>query len=154
MTYSPVHIANEFLLRGKKDEIPVSPMKIQKLMYLAHGYYLHLTGNPLIDEQFEAWKFGPVLASIYHKCKKFDRRGIQGILTSHEKKTELDDNANTVISFVWETYGKYDPMVLSRWTHERGGPWDKTDLDERIDNKLIEAYFNSAIARVKGASSE
>ncbi len=108
MTYPAISIANMFLESGERDNIPISPMKIQKLIYLAHGYYLYLYEEPLVDERLQAWKFGPVLPSIYHKCKHYDRTGIRGKLlivdadlpTPMEPPRPSDPSAHRVVNFV------------------------------------------------------
>ena len=161
--YPAILVANEFLQIGQEEHIPISPMKIQKLLYLAHGYHLHLYDKPLIEEAFEAWKFGPVVSILYHKCKHFDRSGIKALLTvedndfGKEVPSRLPDEAITVkelIKSVWVLYGMYDPMYLSRWTHVKDGPWERTKRVDKlnpfsrsreIDNGLIQEYFRSKL---------
>ncbi|QLH42366.1 MAG: DUF4065 domain-containing protein [Coxiellaceae bacterium] len=46
-------------------------MKLAKLIYVAHGWSLALNDVPLIDEAVQAWKFGPVIESVYHEFKHF-----------------------------------------------------------------------------------
>ena len=54
-------IANYFLDRGEGEDILISPMKVIKLSYLAHGWYLAFTdNNTLVNEDVEAWDHGPV----------------------------------------------------------------------------------------------
>lgn len=43
----------------------ISTMKLQKLLYLAQGWSLAITGRPLFDGGFEAWSSGPVNREIY-----------------------------------------------------------------------------------------
>ena len=161
MTYSAISIANMFLELGERDNIPISPMKIQKLIYLAHGYYLYLYKQPLVGESFQAWKFGPVLPSIYHKCKYFDRKGISSKLlivddlqSNIEPPRPSDENVHRVVKFVWKRYSKYDPMILSQWTHDVNGPWAKAKKWYRvnqiwgtpiIDHESIREYFTNAL---------
>jgi hypothetical protein len=52
-------------------------MKLQKLIYLAHGYYFAVTGCPLVGEQFEAWQFGPVSPTIYHEFNRFSSSALK-----------------------------------------------------------------------------
>ncbi|MFQ5632018.1 MAG: Panacea domain-containing protein, partial [bacterium] len=52
-------IANYFIDFARKDGVAISPMKLQKLVYFAHGYYLAITGQPLIEEEIQAWRYGP-----------------------------------------------------------------------------------------------
>jgi uncharacterized phage-associated protein len=49
----------------------VSNLELQKILYLAHMYYLGRHGGPLIREEFEAWDYGPVVPELYHHVKGF-----------------------------------------------------------------------------------
>ena len=73
MPYSSEKIANFFLGLAQKEQVELTPLKLQKLLYFAHGWHLVLDsdGDPLLDEDIEAWKYGPVVPSIYHKFKEF-----------------------------------------------------------------------------------
>ena len=73
-------VANWFLDRADKDGKPLDPMKLQKLIYFAHGWHLALTSKPLINEHPEAWAYGPVIPSIYHRFKKYGRDAVQNRL--------------------------------------------------------------------------
>lgn len=66
-------VANYFLDKAREDGVDLSPMKLQKLIYFAHGWHLAIYGEPLIDESVEAWAWGPVISSIYHDFKKYGR---------------------------------------------------------------------------------
>jgi uncharacterized phage-associated protein len=54
-------VANDFLDLARRDGEILDPMKIQKLVYLAHGWHLALHGPALIKQQVEAWPYGPVI---------------------------------------------------------------------------------------------
>ena len=55
MTYQAVAIANAFIDIGKQNNATdLTPMKLQKLVYFAHGWNLGATGRPLINEEVEA----------------------------------------------------------------------------------------------------
>ena len=69
MTYTPITIATYFLQK-EKDNRTITPMKIIKLVYIAQGWYLALkNGNSLISENAEAWKYGPVIPSLYDRFR-------------------------------------------------------------------------------------
>jgi len=57
--------------------------ELQKLLYLAQGFHLAQTGEPLFTEDFQAWKHGPVHSGIYHKYKQY------GYVTIEHPKAEL-----------------------------------------------------------------
>ena len=50
----------------------VTNLKLQKILYLAQMVHLgRNNGDPLIDEKFEAWMYGPVLPNLYKIMKEF-----------------------------------------------------------------------------------
>jgi uncharacterized phage-associated protein len=80
--YSPIAVANRFLQLSFAEKRPIDHMKLQKLVFFAHGYYLAASkleaGDPvpLVDEYFEAWPYGPVSPRLYEEFKEFGRREI------------------------------------------------------------------------------
>ncbi len=160
--YAAASVANMFLNKSFLEENPISPMKIQKLLYLAHGYHLCWEDQPLIDEVFQAWKFGPVLSSIYFECRGFGHSGITSFLcdinVNHENDYYVFDPnpapipsnqlVEDLVKFVWDSYKEYAPTVLSQWTHEKDGPWyrvtqggTKILKNQEVPNRLIRDYF-------------
>lgn len=43
----------------------IDEMKLHKLLYLTQREAIIETGEPLFEDQFEAWKYGPVLYSVH-----------------------------------------------------------------------------------------
>jgi len=144
MSEKSLRVANTFLELGWREESPITPMKLQKLVYFAHGWMLGLFDQPLIDEQVEAWPYGPVVPSIYHTFKSFRNGSISeaapdaGVIP--EEPQTLD---RQMIDRIWEVYGKVTAYELSALTHIAGSPWALTRAkgDSKIDNSLIQACF-------------
>ena len=156
MRYSAASVANAFLSKAFKEKKRISPMKMQKLAYIAHGYSLVESNDPLLDEAFQAWKFGPVLNSLYHVCKYFGKDGINRYLSDSDwgvrEETPApipeDSQALDIIDYVWKTYSNESAFSLSCWTHEKGGPWDEATNGgqnvlryQSISNDSIKEYF-------------
>ena len=130
MAYRTAAVANEFLELAERDVEPLTPMKLQKLVYFAHGWYLAMTGEPLIEEPIEAWRYGPVVSSLYHEFKSFGattpinrlaRRNI-----SHPRIDDVsgdNDLAKAIVGRVWQTYGRLTAVKLSNITHQPDTPW-------------------------------
>jgi uncharacterized phage-associated protein len=55
MPFDSKAVANEFLKLAEQDGVKLSPMKLLKLVYFAHGWHLALKGEPLLNERVEAW---------------------------------------------------------------------------------------------------
>ena len=159
MLYSAKSIANAYLTLANRDGYDLDPMKLQKLLYYANGYYLSDKGDPLIDEYFEAWDMGPVVPSVYHEFKDYRWRPIKRFAYSWDKRANRqviapqplgDKDAEDVIQWVWEHYRDRDALTLSKMTHKKGGPWDLARArmrdsgirNEPIKTHEIENYFD------------
>ncbi len=147
LVYPSLAIANELI---KRSQFSVSPMKLQKLVYYAHGWCLKLTGNALIDDSFEAWQYGPVVESIYHAFKGFGNRNIERLANDYTQNTfgvDPDDNqASILVDKILEVYGPLDAILLSNKTHQTDSPWDIVYNQEGrpggvISNELIMSRF-------------
>lgn len=157
MTHSALSIANAFLDLAKADCKAISPMKLQKLVYYAHGWHLGLFGEPLIDETIEAWKYGPVIQPIYHEFKSFGSSDITRAGTVFdldtfdliEPRPEGDEDVLALVKTVWDEYGKFSALKLSSMTHISNGPWAKARYGHEearsvpIPNESIRSYFEA-----------
>ena len=68
---SAVNTANNFIRRSKQEDIAITPLKLQKLVYFLYKQYLQSTKCKLFSEQFETWKYGPVVPSIYTEFSSY-----------------------------------------------------------------------------------
>jgi uncharacterized phage-associated protein len=131
-------------------------MKLQKLVYFAHGWHLAYSGQPLIPEEIEAWNYGPVIETLYRELKSYG----SGEITAPIEEIDFHDNtfisrAPTVeapplrqfLGNVVGVYGKFSPIQLSNMTHAFGTPWQRLKAEFphtrslTIPNELIRDYF-------------
>ena len=165
MRYSAKAIANYFLELAAKEGEKITPLKIQKLVYIAHGWYLALYGEPLVcDERAEAWEFGPVFPSIYYEFKSFGGDPIEKLavdITYNELSKEWDawkpripgsdKNSRAFLNHIWKLYKGFTGGQLSALTHEEGTPWEKTRNEKgeirnaHIENQDIENYYKGRL---------
>jgi uncharacterized phage-associated protein len=152
MPFSAKAVANEFLELAKAENRQLTPMGVIKLTYLAHGWYLALAGEPLLDENVEAWRFGPVIPSLYHEFKEFGNGPITrpaSISPIWNRPAALTGEgsayAKRVIKRVWDVYKHLTAVQLSNLTHEPNSPWTQTPNKEihgtDIPNTVIREYF-------------
>lgn len=170
MAYDAKAVANYFLDLASRHKTTLTPMKLQKLIYFAHGWHLALYDEPLIADQVEAWQFGPVVPSVYHEFKHERSGAISSKATELELKTfELvepavhpdDSRARGVLDQVWHTYGRLSAIQLSNLTHLPGTPWahararHPADLrNVPIDDESIRRYFKDAAEQNRAARAE
>lgn len=141
-------VADYMLFLAAQSERSLTPMQVLKLVYIAHGWFLGFYGRPLVNEEVEAWQYGPVIPSLYHDFKRY---GGQSIDACGEKHSELDAQARNIIEQVWKGYGHRSGISLSSLTHEPGSPWsvtvEKIGLGAVISSDLIEEHYRRLINR-------
>lgn len=171
MAISAIAIANAFIGLGKQNECSdLTPMKLQKLVYFAHGWNLAVSDEPLIDEQVEAWQYGPVVSSIYHAAKMFGNAPIKEFLLAPVDTgnglpvwmpkvlgPQEHKEVMPLLHWIWEQYGKFSGVALSNMTHEEATPWKRT-VDSHsgnilrntdIDTDIIRDYFKSELDKAR-----
>ncbi|MEH2948995.1 type II toxin-antitoxin system antitoxin SocA domain-containing protein [Lachnospiraceae bacterium 56-18] len=127
---SALNVANNILERGFSDGIDITPMKLQKLTYLVYKKYYQDTDRILFSENFEVWKYGPVIRSIYDEFKDYKGNAIKtyceeadgSILIVNEKTSSSFKKA---LDTIWGKYKSYDGIPLSAMTHREGSAWYK-----------------------------
>ena len=152
-------IADYILIESKKLGRQLSPMQVNKLVYISHGYNLGLRGKALISDQVEAWQFGPVIPSIYHSFKHYKKDPIERLsvcgtsiddLEGIDKRLDVihdtvDKEGIQIINCVIDEYGSLSGNQLSSSTHRKGTPWEETYVKNqfytKIPNQKIQEYY-------------
>lgn len=141
-------IANYLLLNCKT----LTPLELNKLVFFSHGWHLGIFGKPLTTETVEAWKYGPVIPSIYHLFKFHPRQPISSDELGKIDENLFNDDQKNVMDQVIKTYGKMEGGQLIEITHEKGSPWDQTFNPQKpyipIPNKIIEKYYAKKYANL------
>lgn len=143
-------VAEQILWLRNKMGLETTPMHVIKLAYLCHGWMLGIFGQCLSAEPAEAWRYGPVIPSVYHNYKEFRNTPITRDVS--DRSGEFDENQNSIIEGVIDSYLHYDPWQLSAITHQPGTPWDIVYGDgrgegETIPDEVIEKYYRELADR-------
>jgi uncharacterized phage-associated protein len=144
-----VAVANTFLVLAQREDISISNMKLQKLVYFAYRSYLHDTDKTMFNEKFEKWTFGPVLPSLYSKLKGNRDKSIIGFIkTDDEQYNMINLEQNSDVAFaivnVWEKYKCYSANDLSEITHQPGSAWSKAPNRGYLDLSDIKSEVDYA----------
>ncbi len=146
-------VANYLLDLAHKENKTITPLQMIKLVYYCHGWYLGIYHEPLIQQNVEAWLYGPVIADIYHSCKQYGRQPISEPIRGYGQQQNFTDRQREVMNEVYDKYKNFTGLQLSAYTHREGTPWhtiwpnlgqivwDKTNENPVIPNKVIEDYF-------------
>lgn len=165
MPFPAKAVANEFLKIARENGETLTAMKLQKLVFYAHGWTLALTDRPLISDPIEAWEWGPVIPALYHEFKRFGNGPITE--KAHESSLHnlklrvfiptLENSgsgtersiAQAIVERIWDDYSAFSAARLSNATHEAGTPW--ADVYEpgkrhiRIPDPIIKKYFEGLV---------
>ncbi len=138
MAFDAAQVCNNILTRAFNEDIAVSPMKLQKILYFTASEYAKKTGNPLLIEPFLQWQYGPVVASVYSEFKPFRGRPIHQYAKNSEGKAyTLDESKNPKLrdslNSVWAATKGLSAVALSRITHLEGSAWRAAfDAEHRV----------------------
>jgi len=150
MTSPTLAVANYFVGKSLDSGESLTPMKLIKLAYIAHGWHLAIKDEPLIDEAVEAWKFGPVVPSVYSRFRSYRDSQITKMAEMYSSGNVFvpmvqDTETMGFLDKVWSAYSKYDGWQLSAITHKDGTPWHKIWREEGGANKYAACIPNEII---------
>ncbi len=166
-------VANYFIDKARQDRCTdLSPMKLQKLVYFAHGWHAAINRAPLIDEQVEAWPYGPVVASLFHDTKHYGNSPVSDYVDTFDfsafddspsgpvelyfpKIDPNDSELRALLDVIWDRYGGLNALQLSTLTHKEGTPWHQVLVEcngsiprsTDIPYKSIQDWFAARVRR-------
>lgn len=157
MAYSSLQVANFIIAQADKSRRRLTQMQLQKLVYFCHGFFLAVSGQPLVEDPVEAWEYGTVFPKLREATKRYGRAPINqliawedvGPLTAKERHPALADFSDddiSVMKSVWKAFGHFEAFKLSAISHDPSGPWAEVYRDREnrvIPNESIRRYFLS-----------
>ncbi|MCD8304053.1 MAG: DUF4065 domain-containing protein [Prevotellaceae bacterium] len=155
-------IANCFVSIAKEKGEPIRLLGLIKRVYIAHGFSLAIYNEPLLDRRFdrvEAWRYGPVIPSVYHSFKHYKDSPItEGtvILKWNEDKSEAvyespevrNEMARRIVKMVYERYRNWSDSALVSLTHRDGTPWRwcyKEGENAEIPDFITKAFYRKVV---------
>lgn len=120
--YTANQIADWFLASIDRDAgDSITHLKLQKLVYYAQAWSLALNGEPLFDEDFQAWAHGPVVRSVFDRFSG----NAWGALSEPENFEGIDDSGvEKMLAEILDIYGGMGAKELEKLTHSED-PWQK-----------------------------
>jgi len=127
------------LKRSFNEHQPITPMKLQKLIYFLYALYLYKYESFLFSERFEVWRYGPVISEIFQYFKQYEANAIDEYALINNEIYEVNEENNNFcesINLVWKKLSVYSGTQLSNFTHKKETAWYKADM--RGDTFLID----------------
>lgn len=121
-------LSNNLLLRSKQENVDVTPMKLQKLLYYVCVKYVKEIGENPISEPFEVWPYGPVAPSVYYEFKSFHSSAINKFAKDANGEVSIvDEDSSPIltdcINYVWSRLKRFNGIDLGKRTHQKGSGW-------------------------------
>jgi uncharacterized phage-associated protein len=113
-----IDIAEFFIDFTHKHGDLITNLKLQKLVYYAHAWYIALNKEKLFAEPIEAWVHGPVIPSVYRRFKQYGWNPISFQPDDVNLTPEITDFLHEIM----DAYGGYTGYELEKMTHSET-PW-------------------------------
>lgn len=115
-------------------------LELEKLVYMCYADYLCDTQKRLFEDEIYAFKYGPVIESVYNEYKGI-RKITSAVCSGEPIKKDFSrmparsrilfaEDGIVKLSYVNKTLDKYkvfSATQLVNITHAKGSPWDRTD---------------------------
>lgn len=119
--YSVNNVADYTIRYCLSRNRPISNLKLQKLLYFIWIDFYKRTKKYLFDEEFHAWKFGPVIPEIYYKYCFYGSFPI--LDTIEEENIIITDSDKEIINKTVEEYNNTPIGMMIEKTHKDNKPW-------------------------------
>jgi uncharacterized phage-associated protein len=161
-----ISLANYFVDKAISEEVPIYQLGLMKRVYTAHGFCLALFDKSALDPRFdivEAWKYGPVIPSVYHSFKQNGKDPIKSKSVIIDVDTDTDTyeiNVKTpkltdqevidVADMVWLRYFGFTDSQMVGLTHRAGTPWAmcyQPGMTCQIPDEYTKAFYKKLIKK-------
>jgi uncharacterized phage-associated protein len=134
----------------------ISNLKLQRLLYAAHGWHLAINGTPLLSCGIFADEYGPISKIVYDRLINYGDKLIKiylpDIIYADDEFRQYiemvkDPFVEALINRIIEVYGKLSVEQLSNWAHASNSPYTIMANNDivlaTIPDALIKKYFKS-----------
>lgn len=143
-------VANEFLSLSV-----MNVLRLQKLIYLAHGFNLAFFNEPLVDEEPIRAKYGIRFQTIHDEFLVYGDKDITATaieLTDNGKgiysPTLTDKNAKVLIRHIYDLYKSLSTLQICSYLHTDKFPWFHIKYNNvRIPDEMTKQYFKRLIEK-------
>lgn len=168
MQLSAPHVANYFLSKAEADGCSLCMLKLMKMVYIAQGWSLAILDRDILCEDVQAWKYGPVIPSLYHEFKHFAANPIDVMASFFTLSIDDQEKVSTnlryptisesetelalILDEIWSLYKDHTGGHLVNLTHMANTPWSKAIAGKEdqkgvvISPNTIKEYYKDKLS--------
>lgn len=141
MKMKGLDIARYIIDKCYREGKPVTNLHLQKILYFVQGEYYRKTKKFLIEDDFLAWQYGPVLREVYDEYNWYYSSRIY-----ESYSIEIPEEIRNIIDPIIEEKRNKPAGALVNETHKPGSAWSKCYKSGNkrivIPKELIKADFS------------
>ena len=136
-------------------KIPCTHLKLEKLVYMCYADYLCDTGCKLFEDKILAYKYGPIVKSVYDKYRKsgdsllgseddsFVYDETDKLMPIRSRILSSSNGVKKIISIdkTLKKYGKYSASELVNITHKKLSPWSCVVIDNSFSKEIDDDFI-------------
>lgn len=170
MRNDAIAIANYFVDKANQDThapYPLTLLRLVKYVYISYGFAMAILDKIIIDKRFDtvqAWKYGPVIPSVYHSFKHNGNDPIKSKSEIAKSESEdgtlnffipevTDESIKKILDFVWNRYRSLSTSDLITLLHREDTPWAfcyRVGKNVEIPDEITKAYYYSIVTNKAG----
>ena len=118
--YKALDLANYIVDKCIKDDVPITNLQLQRILYFIQKDFLK-RGSRAFSDEIEAWRCGPVVSNVYFYFCGF---GAMPISMSRDAVPNLSTDKNIIDNIV-ENKRSLTPWEITKETCKITGAWSK-----------------------------
>lgn len=110
--YCCFDVANYFLKLAKREGESVSPYRLMKLTFLAHGWHLGFKSKALFYNVVEMWKYGIVIPDLYYVIRRFGQTPVYKDVVELYVENKLTEQDKEFVKIIWDAYKRLNGLEV------------------------------------------
>ena len=136
------HVINRCIETGR----PITNLKLQKILYFLDMTFLVQTEERLIDDNFEAWQYGPVVPAVY---RNFSMLAASPIIIKQEFQEKFPDNYLDRLNNKIDSLADTPAWDLVEKSHKKDTPWYKTFYSGSCNKEISTELMNDFAKEIR-----
>jgi uncharacterized phage-associated protein len=132
---------------GRLSGWNLSNLEMQKIAFIAEMLHLGREDSPLINEQWQAWSYGPVQPDLYHRAKIFGADPVKDIF--FDPVLPESTSRGKAVADAYNLMKNLRPGQMINITHQPNGAWasayDPNIKGRTIPRSSIKAEYSTLI---------